>query len=319
MKKLLAMLLVLVMSISICACGSDTGESDATNESEESVKENITTVENGQKVVVDGKYEFTIDSWKHGDKIEGKHNANSSYSYSPMDAIAYIEMEYKNLSSETISTSNAFGGSEMKGELVVDGNSYPIGTYLPKDIVPLDEGIAYIYYTISEDAIKGATEKVATFSFGEEVYEYVLKDEQVRATSNDAVEIKIDDTITVNDSYEFTVKKVSSGSKLEDGGGNITYSYAPSDYQMWIELDFKNLGTETLEEWDCPLFNEGKYELIYDEKYEYSGGAWFSQDIPALGEATVFIYFEVPEDVKDSDGSKVATFEIGDSEYLFNF
>lgn len=236
-----------------------------------------------------------------------------------MDSIAYIEMEYKNLSSETVSSSNAFGGKEMKGELIVDGNSYPIGTYLPSDIVPLDEGVVYVYYTISEDAIKAATDKVATFSFGEETYEYVLRDEQIRASANDAIEIKKGDVITVDDSYEFTVKKVSSGSKLEDGGGNITYSYAPSDYQMWIELEFKNLGAETLEEWDCLLFDEGKYEMIYDEKYEYSGGAWFSQDIPALGEATVFIYFEVPENVKDSEGSKIATFEIGDSEYLFKF
>lgn len=213
----------------------------------------------------------------------------------------------------------ACGASEMKGELIVDGNSYPIGTYLPSDILPLDEGVAYIYYTVPADVIKGATEKVATFSFGGDVYQYVLEDEQVRVTSADAVEIKKGDVITVNDSYEFTVKKVSSGSKLEDGGGNITYSYAPSDYQMWIELDFKNLGTEALEEWDCPLFDEGKYELIYDDQYEYSGGAWFANDIPALGEATVFIYFEVPESVKDSEGAKVATFEIGDSEYLFKF
>lgn len=300
-KLLIVMALVVCLSLSLAGCG-----------------EEPTVVENGQKVTVENEYEFTIDSWDHGDQIEGNYSANSSYSFTPLDHVAYIEMEYKNLSSETLSSNDAFGGSEMDGELIVDGTSYPIDTYVPDDILALSEGPVYICYTVPADVIENGTEKVATFRLGEVLYQYVLEDEQVQVVSSDAVEIKVGDVITSEGEYEFTVKGVSSGSELSDGGGSITYSYSPSDYMMWIELSFKNLGTSALEEWDCPLF-EGKYELLYDGKYEYVGGAWFAEDIPALGSANVFVYFEVSQDVSNGSGEKVATFNIGDEDYLFCF
>lgn len=299
--------LLVVLALLLCVCVTFVG-----------CGEEPTVVENGQKVTVADSYEFVIDSWNHGDKIEGKRNANSSYSYSPIDHIAFVEIEYTNLSNETISSSNIFGGSEMDGELTVDGTSYPISTYAPSDIVALAEGTVYICYTVPADVIENATEKIATFRIGDVLYQYVMVDDQVMVVSSDAVEIKKGDVVT-GDSYEFKVDGIASGSELSVKGGNITHSYSPSDYMMWIELDFKNLGTAPLETWDCPLFEDGKYELIYDGKYEYVGGTWFAEDIPALGSSKVFVYFEVPENVKNSEGTKVATFEIGGDEYMYNF
>lgn len=306
--------LILCMSFTLTGCG-----------------ETPTVIGDGNVVKVDGQYEFEVEGWGYGDSIEGQHSSNSSYTYTPLDHIAYIELNYKNLGSETIASDNAFGGDEMDGELVVDGTSYAIDTYLPDDIVSLGEGAAYICYTVPKDIIEGEGEKIATFRIGEVLYQYNMVEGGSSAVDQpeelpegvsiekapEAIEIKNGDVLKEDGVYECTVKGIGGGSEISDGGDGITYSYAPSDYVIWLKLDFKNLDSDVLEEFDCDLFNN--VELVYKDEYNYEGGAWFANDIPALERANVYIYFEAPKEVYKSGDSKVATFEIGDTEYVYYF
>lgn len=149
-KSVLALVLALAMCISfaLVGCGGETP----------------TIIGDDNIVKVEGEYAFTVDGWDHGDKISYKSGANSSYSYSPKDYIAYIELEFENLSTDTIKRNDAFGGESMNGELVIDGTSYVVDTYLPEDIVSLGKGQVFICYTVPKEIIEGNGEKVATFT-----------------------------------------------------------------------------------------------------------------------------------------------------------
>lgn len=196
------------------------------------------------------------------------------------------------------------------GEDMEDGKTYRLLCLVP--ITEEFEAVGKADLTIGFDDLKKDVS-------GKDVTKlkniYTLTEENTFVISD----LKNGSKATKDGEYELTVKDSGHDSELRwQEDAHYSHSYAIDDYCMFIKLDYKNLDTSKLEKWNNGV-TEDSTVVLKSGDYEFDGGFWLPNDIPALGTSPVFVYFNVPKDIAKSDAEKVATFKIGDDNYRYTF
>jgi len=137
-------------------------------------------------------------------------------------------------------------------------------------------------------------------------------------TPEPITEVKIGDTIVVEDVGEFTIEDTYFTDILWEEGYGVSPGTENNLYAV-IEFSCINLGTETINYSTFFSIDDPSNEmLVYDDKYEYSGRFETLFDILPLGNGTCYMLYEVPRQVDSGEGSVVVTFDF-DKPYTITF
>lgn len=129
-------------------------------------------------------------------------------------------------------------------------------------------------------------------------------------------ELKVGDTVTT-EKHEFTVNGIRFENLDEFHRDNTTY-VIHGGFSFVVELNFKNLDTTELEMSGSDRMEN--FELVYQDKYNYSGKYSGLSRIVPLESDTMFFYYTVPESMStDTTGSIKATFTIDGEIYNINY
>ena len=130
------------------------------------------------------------------------------------------------------------------------------------------------------------------------------------------------DTITIDDYCEFTVVGWDHVDEItKDGMLMITGSKGENDTIFRLTIKYTNL---TATEQDTGSIADGdeneflkRAVLTYDDKYIYEGGSGCWGDLLPLSEQEVYIIFNVPKTIFESDAPIVLDFQIGDQAFTY--
>ena len=247
-----------------------------------------------------------------------------SITYSMMDgSYMVVKLAFTNLAGQALERWNSNRVTDIS--LTYDGKySYEGEIWTFDDIVPLDTQNLYVVYSVPAE-LKNNTEKsvIAEFTIDGEYYVVGICKAAVAAQAAPAQEtaaassldsqIRVGDERTDGESFAFTVKDVYYTTELSEKHGNVTYSTTEGSY-MVVKLVFTNLAGQALERWNSNRVTD--ISLTYDGKYNYDGEIWAFDDIVPLDTQNLYIYFSVPEALKDiADGAAVAEFTIDGSAF----
>ena len=269
-------------------------------------------------------HKFTVQKIEFTGALKEKRG-NVTYNHSSDYALA-IKLEFTNLATEAFERWRSDRVSDVSLEYM-GKYGYEGECWVPvDDIVPLGTDTIYIVFEVPESMGKDTTGSIfATFEIDGETYAVIVQEGEGAAESEDdapaaddvAGDIAVGDVRTNNSSFSFEMADLYYTEKPSLKVGNITYSFGTGEYYMVCKLDFTNLGTEAMEDWNSDRITD--MSLVYSDKYTYEGRAWIPEgDIVPLGNGWVFILFEVSKEVENGSGSLVATFTIDDCEFTLN-
>lgn len=127
--------------------------------------------------------------------------------------------------------------------------------------------------------------------------------------------VKTGETVEAED-HTFVIDETYYSSKLSETRGNHTNTFGTEGNYFIMKLSFTNNSTEALENYNTDRFSE--IGLYYDGKYEYEGDyrLLIANEIVPLATENLYIYFNVPDAMKNDDSSELyASFKIDGTTY----
>ena len=290
-------------------CGETEGEALAT------------VISEGEEVSSDD-HTFTIEDVYYSSKISEKQG-NHTLTFGNEGNYLIFKLDFTNLQTEVLENNNTDRFSDIK---LVYADKYEYeGDYrllINNKIVPLGSTNLYIYFAVPETMKDDENSSLyASFKIDGIDYAIVLQDGNGQADddtasddeNNSTVEIEESvskgDTRTDDTNFSFVLSDIYYATKISEKQGNHTVSFGTEGSYLILKLDFTNLTTEPLENHSDRIRD---ISLMYDDKYEYEGDyrLLINDKIVPLANGNVFVYYEVPKDLENMDGSLVATFKV---------
>ncbi len=305
MKRLLAGLLTLVLLLGMALTASaDFGEPEGT------------PVELDKKVSGE-EYAFTLKKVSYAKRVEEK-KGNVTRRYGDEGNYLIFKLKFTNKSTEALGN---YSDRITDIHMVYDNQYEYEGEYriFGNDIVPLDKGNVYIFFSVPSSMKKNTTKsQIVTFAVDDDPYTYVVcEGEQAAAESEGEAaseaslesELKVGDERTDGEKFAFAFKKLSYAKRISEKSGNVTRNYGDEGNYLVFKLKFQNLCPEALPQSRSDRITDMK--LVYDGKYEYEGEyRVMAGDIVPLDKDNLYIFFSVPKELKDSSAPLVASFSI---------
>ena len=259
------------------------------------------------------EHSFTLKKVYFTKQLSEK-KGNTTYRFGNEGNYLVLKLKFKNLAEEALDNRS----SRFSDIRLVYGGKYEYeGDYriMTGDIVPLAKANLYIYFPVPESMKEDKTwSLVASFDVDDETYRYVIR-EGAEAGDEAFAEPALEPALSLSQSrtdgalFSFVFKKLSYVKQLSEKNGSTTYRYGSEDSYLVLKLKFTNLSTESLPKYRSDRFTNMK--LVYNDKYEYEGAyAVLVDDIVPLATGNLYIYFQVPKELKNEDGPLVASFTV---------
>lgn len=135
-------------------------------------------------------------------------------------------------------------------------------------------------------------------------------------TPEPSEELPMGETITVDNVAEITVDAAKYQDKIEYGYRTYATDKNDGDINLVVYVRYKNLGTETIEDFGMEIKGIRFYDLVYNGKYHYPAEYWIANDIAPLSTGLIFYYYVIPKEVEIAEGPLVAAIEINGKGYI---
>lgn len=283
------------------------------------------------KVIAYGDYiesenhSFSIESIKFTGSLSDKRGS-ITYKHSSNFALA-IKLSFTNLATEAFERWNSERITDISLEYRGKYN-YEGEYWIPADdIVPLGTDALYIVFEVPESMENDTTGAImCTFTVDGEAYSVIIQTgewatEDQAASAETAADVSGDialgDTATNGTSFSFVLSDLYYTSKPSYKVGSVTYSYGNDGYYFVCLLDYTNLSTEAVTDWNSELITD--MQLSFADKYTYEATCWIPNDeIVPLDTGKLFIVAEVPETVETSTDPLVLTFTVDKNTFTVN-
>ncbi len=126
--------------------------------------------------------------------------------------------------------------------------------------------------------------------------------------------INVGDEVSAED-HSFVLSDTYFANRVSEKRGNSTHSYGVEGNYLILKLEFTNLKTEKLENNSDRISN---VNLEYMNKFSYEGDyrLLIDKEIVPLAKGNLFIYFTIPESMRDDKTSELlASFQIDGTTY----
>lgn len=273
--------------------------------------------------VEEENHKFTLEDVIFTNDLKEKQG-NTTYRYQNGFYLV-LKLNMTNLATENLERWNSSRISDMK--MIYQDKYEYTGKYtiFTDDIVPLQTRYLYVIYVVPESMEKDDSGSVkCAFSIDGTDYSYIVRSGEKNAVNNEetTADVQLDKVVAIGDmrtdgeSFSFLLDDIIFSDNLKEKVGNTTYSF-PSGYYMVLKMEFTNLSTETISELNSDTVTEMK--LTYNDKYNYDGSfRTLTGDIVPLQTRNAYVYYEVPEELKDNPESLVAVFKIGGNTFEVN-
>ena len=135
-------------------------------------------------------------------------------------------------------------------------------------------------------------------------------------TPEPSEELPMGETITVDNVAEIIVDAAKYQDSIEYGYRTYATNKNDGDINLVVYVKYKNLGSETIEDFGMEIEGIKFNDLVYDGKYRYPAKFWIANDIAPLSTGLIFYYYIIPKEVEIAKEPLVATVEINDKEYI---